>query len=78
MSNVGRELTYVKCNAPIFAPSPGGKSVNLTHTLTPRNVQPDRCLKLTFEGTGVLAITTTGIEVFIPLSNISNVVFAKA
>lgn len=78
MSNTDRALSYVKCKAPIFAPAPGGKSINFTDTLTPYNVQPDKQLALTYQDQGVLAVTKSGVEVFIPMSNIVSMVFAKA
>jgi hypothetical protein len=73
-----RGLTYVKCHTPIFVPGNGGKSINFTDTITPVSVQPDRNVELWYQDNGVLMVTKSGIEVLIPMSNVSNLVFAKA
>lgn len=75
--NKERALTYVKCHTPIFVPHPGGRSLNFTDTLTPISVQPDKCVELYYQDNGVLMVTTTGLEVLIPMANVSNMVFAK-
>ncbi len=68
------EVTFARLHGPIFIPGQDGKSVgNYKETLSPNVEGPDRNLKMYLQSNGLLLLTK-GVEVFIPLANVTHMV----